>query len=311
MARPYWSGRIQISLVSFGVQLYVATEAKSQITFNQISRSTGERVRHQKVLQSAMENSSDGAAAAPAVQKDEIVKGYEYRKGEYVIIENSELENLRVPSKHTIDVTQFVNLNELSPEYIEKPYFLVPEDDSVEAFAVVRKALQKVGKAAIGTIAFAGREHVFAISAAGEGDRGGMMGYTLRYANELRNQSDYFRDIKQVEIGEESLELAESLIAKKSAKLDLSKFEDGYEVAVKELVAAKVNHMPVPKDDGVQPVRSNVVNLMDALRKSIGSAEAPEGRAAKKPVASVKTEPKKGIGLVKPTSKTTARRKSA
>jgi DNA end-binding protein Ku len=310
MARPYWSGRIQISLVSFGVQLYVATEAKSQISFNQISRSTGERVRHQKVLQSSIENAGDNGVAASAVQKDEIVKGYEYRKGEYVIIENNELENLRVPSKHTVEVTQFVGLNELSPEYVEKPYFVVPEDGSQEAFAVVRKALQKTGKAAIGTIAFSGREHIFAISSAGDGDRGGMMGYTLRYSGELRNQSDYFRDIKQVELNEESLELAESLIAKRSAKLDLTKFEDGYETAVKELVAAKVNHLPVPKDDGVQPARGNVVNLMDALRKSIGSADATVTRSMKKPVASAKPEPKKGIGLVKSSLKT-AKRKSA
>ncbi len=311
MARPYWSGRIQISLVSFGVQLYVATEAKSQISFNQISRSTGERVRHQKVLQSAIDSSSDGATAVPSVQKDEIVKGYEFRKGEYVIVENSELENLRVPSKHTVDVTQFVSLSDLNPEYVEKPYFLVPETDSTEAFAVVRRALQKTGKAAIGTIAFSGREHVFAISAAGDGDRGGMMGYTLRYSNELRNQSDYFRDIKQVEINEESLELAESLIAKKSAKLDLSKFEDGYELAVKELVAAKVNHLPVPQDDEVQSIRGNVVNLMDALRKSIGSTDTTVSRSSKKPVASATPEPKKGIGLVKPSSKPTTKRKSA
>jgi DNA end-binding protein Ku len=311
MARPYWSGRIQISLVSFGVQIYVATEAKSQISFNQISRSTGERVRHQKVLQSAIENSSDGAAAAPAVQKDEIVKGYEYRKGEYIIVENSELENLRVPSKHTIDVTQFVNLNELNPEFVEKPYFVVPENDSVEAFAVVRKALQKTGKVAIGKIAFSGREHVLAISPAGDGDRGGMMAYTLRYTSELRNQSDYFRDIKPVAIGEESLELAESLIAKRTAKLDLSKFEDGYEVALKELVDAKINHLPVPQDDVEQPMRGNVVNLMDALRKSLGSAAAPVGRSTKKPAASVRAEPKKGIGLVKSTAKPVAKRKSA
>jgi DNA end-binding protein Ku len=309
MARPYWSGRIQISLVSFGVQLYVATEAKSQISFNQISRSTGERIRHQKVLQSAIENS--GADAAAAVQKDEIVKGYEYRKGEYIIVENSELENLRVPSKHTIDVTQFVNQNELNPEFVEKPYFVVPESDSVEAFAVVRKALQKTGKVAIGKIAFSGREHVLAISAAGEGDRGGMMAYTLRYTSELRNQSDYFRDIKQVEIGEESLELAESLIAKRSAKLDLGKFEDGYEVALKELVDAKINHLPVPQDEGEQPRRGNVVNLMDALRKSLGSAQAPAGRSTKKPAASVRPEPKKGIGLVKSTAKPVSKRKSA
>jgi DNA end-binding protein Ku len=311
MARPYWSGRIQISLVSFGVQLYVATEAKSQISFNQISRSTGERVRHQKVLQSAMENPGDGGAAAPAVQKDEIVKGYEHRKGEYVIIENSELENLRVPSKHTVEVTQFVDANELSPEYVEKPYFVVPEPDSVEAFAVVRKALMKTGKVAIGKIAFSGREHVFAISPAGEGDRGGMIGYTLRYTSEVRSQSDYFRDIKQTEIGEESLELAESLIAKRSAKLDMSKLEDGYEIALRELVNAKVNHLPVPKDEVSQTSGGKVINLMDALRKSLGGVETVVGKATKKPVASAKAEAKKGIGLVKPSNKPIAKRKSA
>ncbi len=309
MARPYWTGRIQVSLVSFGVQLFVATESKSQISFHQISRSTGERVRHQKVLESAVD--SGGETAGATVAKDEIVKGYEHRKGEYVIIENSELENLRVPSKHTIEVTQFVDANELSPEYVEKPYFVVPEPDSVEAFAVVRKALMKTGKVAIGKIAFSGREHVFAISAAGEGDRGGMIGYTLRYTSEVRSQSDYFRDIKQAEIGEESLELAESLIAKRSAKLDMSKFEDGYEIALRELVNAKVNHLAVPKDEVSQASSGKVINLMDALRKSIGGSEATVGKAAKKPVASAKPEAKKGIGLVKPSNKTTVKRKSA
>jgi len=307
MARPYWSGRIQISLVSFGVNLFVATDAKSQISFHQISRSTGERIRQQKVLQSAVDSPDEGPAAT--VSKDEIVKGYEYRKGEYVIIEPTELDNLRVPSKHTIDIAQFVNLNELSLEYVEKPYFVVPEDDSqAEAFAVVQKALQKTGKIAIGKIAFSGRENLLAISAADSKSLGGMMAYTLRYPNELRKQSDYFRDLKNLEINEESLELAESLIAKKSSKFDLSKFEDGYEMAVRELVEAKIQHLPVPKDEVAQPRKGNVINLMDALRKSLGSAETASSR--KKPVASVKAEPKKGIGLVK-SSKTAPKRKSA
>ncbi len=310
MARPYWTGRIQVSLVSFGVQLFVATESKSQISFHQISRSTGERIRHQKVLQSAVD--SDGETAAAAVGKDEIVKGYEYRKGEYVIVEPDELENLKVPSKHTIDVNQFVNLDELLPEYIEKPYFVAPENDSqVEAFAVIRKALQKSRKVAIGKVSFAGRENIIAIQPAGDEAHGGMIAYTLRYSNELRNERDYFRDLKGVEINEESLELAESLIAKKSAKLDLSKFEDGYEVAVKELINAKVNKMPVPKDEVPQST-GKVINLMDALRKSLSGADSSSGkRVPKKPAASVKTEPKKGIGLVKPSTKTSAKRKTA
>jgi DNA end-binding protein Ku len=308
MARPYWTGRIQVSLVSFGVQLFTATESKAAISFHQISRSTGERVRHQKVLESAVQSANDAPAAAP-VTKDEIVKGYEYVKGQYVIIEPSELENLRVPSKHTVDVTQFVNADELLPEYIEKPYFVMPENDSqLEAFTVIRKALQKTGKVAIGKVSFAGRENVVAIRAAGDEERGGMMAYTLRYANELKNERDYFRDLKGIAINEESLELAETLIAKRALKLDLSKFEDGYEVAVRELVDAKLKHLPVPKDETPQSTRSNVVSLMDALRKSIdtGTSERP----AKKPVASAKAEPKKGIGLVKQPARV-SKRKSA
>ncbi len=309
MARPYWTGRIQVSLVSFGVQLFVATESKSQLSFHQISRSTGERVRHQKVLQSAVD--ADPETAGPAVGKEEIVKGYEYRKGEYVIIEPSELEELKVPSKHTIDVSQFVTLDELAPEYIEKPYFVAPENDSqAEAFAVIRRALLESRKVAIGKVSFAGREHIVAIRPAGDEAHGGMIAYTLRYANELRNEQDYFRDLRNVDINAESLEMAETLIAKKSAKLDLSKFEDGYEVAVKQLVEAKVNKMPVPKDEIPQST-GKVINLMDALRKSLSSTDASAGkRVPKKPAASVKDESKKGIGLVKGAAKS-SKRKSA
>jgi DNA end-binding protein Ku len=306
MARPYWSGQVQISLVSFGVSLYVATEAKSNISFHQISRSTGERVRHQKVLERAVESRSDTPGAV--VEKDEIVKGYEYRKGQYVIIEPSELDNLRVPSKHTIAVSQFIDEEELNPEYVEKPYFVVPENDAqAEAFAVVREALAKSGKVAIGKIAFSGREHVFAITAAGTEGRG-MMGYTLRYKNELRQQRDYFRDIKEVKIDEDSLEMAEALIAKRSAKFDLSKFEDGYEVAVKELVNAKVNHLPIPKDEVPQVRSGKVVNLMDALRKSLGSDTKA---VPKKLVASEKAPVGKGIRLVKAPAQRAGKRKSA
>ncbi len=300
MARPYWSGPIQISLVSFGVNLFVATESKSRMNFHQISRTTGERVRHQKVLESTVD--SDEAAV---VQKDEIVKGYEYRKGQYVTIEPRELEKLRVPSKHVIEISQFVDACEIDPEYVEKPYFIVPENDSqTEAYTIVREALAKTGKVAIGTIAFAGREHIIAIKPA-EGSRG-MMGYTLRYHDELRKQEDYFRDIKTAKIDEDSLQLAETLIAKRSGKFDPGKFEDGYEVAVKELVEAKVNHLPVPKDETPKTQRNNVGNLMDALRKSISSDST-----ANKPPKSEKHPMHRGMRLVKPTVKTSSRRKSA
>lgn len=308
MARPYWSGQVQISLVQFGVSLYTATESKAQISFHQISRSTGERIRHQKVLQSSVESDD----ASPAVGKDDIVKGYEYSKGQYVTIEPSELENLRVPSKHTIAVSQFIDLKELNPEYVEKPYYVTPENDAqAEAFAVVREALEKTGKAAVGKVAFSGREHIVAIAPAGPGSRG-MMAYLLRYSSELRCAAEYFRDIKETVINEDALEMAEALIAKKTAKFDPTRFEDGYEKAVKELVEAKIKNQPVPQEEPARPQPAKVVSLMDALRKSIGSegtAAAP-ARAGKKPPASEKEPAAKGIGLVKP-AKAAAKRKTA
>lgn len=312
MARPYWSGQIQISLVSFGVKLFVATEAKSEIRFHQISRKTGERIRHQKVAASALEENP--AEAAEAVDKNDIVKGFEYRKGEYVTIEPKELEQLRVPSKHTIEVSQFVNLDELDPAYFEKPYFIVPEDDvQAEAFAVVRAALKKTKKAALGKIAFGGREHIFAMTATEDDKLGGMMGYTMRYQEELRDPADYFKDIKKVAVNEDSLELAMELIKRKAAKFDPGKFKDQYEAAVRELVEAKIKHAPIPKEEEHPPRRGQVINLMDALRKSVGGAGAEETPARKKPSASVRSaasKEKKGISLVKP-AKSSSKRRSA
>jgi DNA end-binding protein Ku len=303
MARPYWTGNVQISLVSFGISLYVATESKGQISFHQISRRTGERIRHQKVLESAAENNE----ATTAVDKDEIVKGYEYQKGQYVIIEPSELENLRVPSKHTIAVSEFVDQSDLNPEYVEKPYFALPENDSqTESFNVIREALAKTGKAAIGKVAFAGRENVIAIVPASDGDRG-MMAYTLRFLSELRNQHDYFRDIKTTAIDADSLQLAETLIEKMSAKLDLSKFRDGYEEAVKALVDAKVNNLPIPAEEEPITQKGKVINLMDALRKSVGE----EVKLGKKPPKSEKEPPARKLGLVKGQARATGKRKTA
>ena len=303
MARPYWSGSIQISLVSFAVKFFVATEAKSQIRFHQVSRSTGERVRHQKVLGSALESdggaaASDGddvdaapAAAAP-VEKSDIVKGYEYAKGQYVTIEPSEIANLRVPSKHNIAIEQFVDENEIDPAYFEKPYFVAPDGDAqAEAFAVVRKAMQTAGKVGIGKIAFAGREHVVAIMASKGEDGRGLMAYTMRYAEELREPTEYFASIPKVEIDEDQLELAEQLIRKRTAKFDPKRYKDGYEVALKELVDAKVNNEPIPVDEPA-PKRAKVINLMDALRSSLASkAAASEDEDAPPPSKkSTKTE---------------------
>jgi DNA end-binding protein Ku len=332
MARPYWSGQVTISLVSFGVKLFVATEAKSQISFHQIDRRTGERVRHQKVLASAVENGADEAAPQDAVvSKGEIVKGYEYSKGHYVTIEPEELAHLRVPSKHTMEVAQFVNEDEIDPEFYEKPYFVVPENEAqTEAFLTVRKALQETKKVAITKIAFAGREHIVALAPGGKAGRsdteetGGMMAYTLRYAAELRKPAEYFADIKHHSIDKESLDLAKELIKRRSGKFDPEKFVDGYEVAVKELVDAKLKHLPIPKDVEPEPHRSKVINLMDALRKSVtgGAAanqtadHAPAKRSSKKSAAAKKTVSitsgtKKPSRSEKSASRSTHKRKSA
>jgi DNA end-binding protein Ku len=161
-------------------------------------------------------------------------------------------------------------------------------------------------------VSFSGRENIVAIRAAGDDERGGMMAYTLRYAAELKGESEFCRDLQNVEVDGESLELAELLITKRSAKLDLSKFEDGYELAVREHVDAKVKHLPIPHDEGVLPARGNVVNLMDALKKSLGSDSGkPTKLPAKKPVSSVKATQKKGIGLVKAASTASSKRRSA
>ena len=328
MARPYWSGQITISLVSFGVKLFVATEAKGEIHFHQISRKTGERVKYQKVTASAAEAQQNQAPApmsapasikdafkasladdnqadaqddapeipaAPIVQQSEIVKGYEYQKGQYVTIEPSELANLRVPSKHTMEITQFVDEADIDPEYYEKPYFCVPENESqTQAFTVVRQALEDTKKVALSKIAFGGREHVVAITAAADG---GLMCYTMRYQAELRDPKDYFRDIKKVEVDDDSLDLAKQLIKKKAAKFDPKQFVDGYEVALKELVQAKIDHAPIPHDEPL-PARGKVVSLMDALRKSVASATPEEAEARTAPPGK-KSAPAKGIALVK------------
>ncbi len=323
MARPYWSGQITISLVSFGVKLFVATEAKSQISFHQIDRATGERIRYQKFTASAAEAAAsdpDEAPVAAPVQQSQIVKGYEYAKGQYVTIEPEELAHLRVPSKHSMEVAQFVDADQIDPMYFEKPYFVLPENDAqTEAFATVRQALIDTNKLAISKIAFAGREHVVAIAPYGKDANGGLMAYTMRYGAELRNAADYFRDIKKVEVAADSLELAKMLIQRRAGAFKPEEFVDGYEVAVKELVDAKLKNAPVPQDVEPAPARGKVINLMDALRKSIGggasaAAAAAEPEETSEPARAPKKEPKRaggGLSLVKGATPVKAAAKSS
>jgi len=181
---------------------------------------------------------------------------------------------------------------------------------------VVRAALKQTKKAALGKIAFGGREHIFAITAADDDELGGMMGYTMRYQEELRSPAEYFKDIKKIAVNQESLDLAMELIKRKAAPFNPSEFKDGYEAAVRQLVEAKVQNLPAPAEEASLPSRGQVVNLMDALRKSVGGAETQQAPAApaKKPSGAVKaskSEAKAGIALVKPAKSPSGKRKSA
>jgi len=302
MARPYWSGNLQISLVSFAIKLFPATDAKSEIHFHQLSRKTGERVKHQKV------SGDEGP-----VETSDIVKGFEYRKGEYITIEPDDIENLRIPSRHSLEVAQFVDEDEISPAYFEKPYFVTPQDaNAAEAFAVVRRALQESKKVALGKIAFGGREHLVAIAAPPEGEEKlpGMMAYTMRYAEELRNPADYFSDIKKVSIDDDQLSLAKELIKRKTAKFAPEKFKDEYEAALREMVEARINNTPIPRDEPAKK-SGKVVSLMDALRKSV--QEGPSAPLKVAPHKASTTDQKKGLTLVKaaPAKASKPKRKSA
>jgi len=325
MARPYWSGKIQISLVSFGVKLFVATEAASDIHFHQIDRRTGERVRHQNVAASAIERAPD--EAADPVHKSDIVKGYEYSHGRYVTIEPEELAHLRVPSKRTMDVAQFVDIDSIDPAFFEKPYFVVPEDDSqAEAFLTIRQALIDTNKVALSRIAFGGREHVIAIapapapisekstkttkSAKSKSTKSdtaaplGLMAYTLRYAAELRDPAAYFDSIKPHAINADSLSLAKELIQRKTAAFDPTQFTDGYEAAVKELVDAKLKHAPIPREEPAPRTHGKVIHLMDALRKSVNDTKTSDTKTpAIKSTAATKSASRKGPTLIKSAAK--------
>jgi len=285
--RPYWSGQFRISLVSFGIQLFPATNPQSGVTFHQIDRSTGERIRHLNVI--------DGNQP---VENSDIVKGYEYTKGKYLIVEPDEIANLRIETKNVIDVQQFVDTDELPLELFEKPYFVVPEPkEPPEAFAVVRKAMEETGKAAIGELAFGGREHLVAISVPADHSEPGLMAYLLRYAEELRDSKQYFSQIpagNTKAIDKKQLAMATQLIESYSHPFKLNAFKDDYETALRDLIEAKQKNTPLPLEEK-RGKSTKVINLMDALRESVSKAKKPV--ASERHVSS-RAETKKGPVLV-------------
>lgn len=279
-ARPYWSGQLRISLVSFGIQLFPAINTASEIAFHQIDRKTHQRVHHLNVI-----NGDE------PVDNSEIVKGYEYSKGKYIVVEPEEVKKLRLETQRAISVAQFVDRDELPPYLFEKPYFVVPDpkSDSLEAFAVVREAMLHANKVAVGEVAFSGREHLVAIAPAPDAKARGMMAYTLRYAEELRDAKNYFESIPAHTTDKKQLALANDLIKAQSAPFHLAEFKDDYEAALRELIEAKRTETPLPVVE--EKPHAKVVNLMDALKRSVSESK-------KKPAAS-EHHAKKGPSLVK------------
>jgi DNA end-binding protein Ku len=290
MARPYWTGQISLSLVSFAVEIYPAVTSARPFQFHQIDRATGERIHYQNVAADGDEPDDSGAGKRKGlhiaakehcgdkhvVEKSDIVKGYEYEKGKYAIIEPDDLKRLRIPGKDTLEIVQFTPASELSPSLYVKPYFVVPKKGPQStAFAIVRRAMVDTGMVGIGEIAFAGREHVVALAPPPDPDQLGMMLYILRFAEELRDADDYFGKIPAVKTDAGQLNLAKQLIKSYTRPLELDKFTDNYETAVRELVEAKLANKPLPKEKPAA-ARGKVVDLMSALRQSLAAKDVPK-----------------------------------
>jgi len=273
-ARAYWQGQIRLALVSIPVEIYAATKSGASVAFKQIHEPTGQPIHYEKIV-----------TGVGPVDTDEIMKGYEVSKGEFVLLEQDEIDAVKLESKKTLELTQFVDASEIDVLYYEKPYFVVPADDlAEEAFIVLREALRRTKKVGLGQLAMRGREYVVSLKPCGRG----LVLETLRYADEVNKAQSYFREIPEGKPDAELLDLAEALIDKKTSAFDPQEFHDRYVDALKDLVErkrkAKGAKVIEEKDDGGK-TSSNVVDLMAALKKSMeksGAAKAETKAPAKK-----------------------------
>ena len=257
--RAYWKGHLRLSLVSIPVEIHNAVDTSEEIHFNQIHKPTGKRVNYTKTVEGDPINASD------------IVKGYEIEKDQYIILEPEEIDAIKLESKSTLDLTQFVNQSEIDPRYFERPYYLVPKDkEAAEGYMVIREALEKANRLGVGQVTMSGREYLVCV---GPIDKGlGME--IMRYGNELKSPDLYFHDLPTSKVDPEMVSLANEIIKRKSAAFEPSNFKDHYAVALSELVAQKSAGKRIVTTSGAEPRRgSNVVNLMDALRKSLAGEE--------------------------------------
>jgi DNA end-binding protein Ku len=283
-ARAIWRGQIRLALVSIPVELFPATKSGAQIQFHQVHEPSGKRIKYEKVV-----------PGIGPVDRDEIVKGYEVSKGEYVLLDPEEIESVKLESRKTLDLVQFVNEDEIDATFFEKPYYVVPADDlAEEAYVVLRDALKSAGKVGIGQLAMRGQEYMVALKPM---DRGLLL-ETLRYADEVHKSSGFFRDIGDHKPDPDLLDMASMLIEKKAGEFDPKEFHNRYVDALHRLIEKKQKSKGkriIEEEDSPAPKGSNVIDLMAALKKSLGddkkAAAKPKKAAAKKTTA--KKEPAK------------------
>jgi DNA end-binding protein Ku len=295
--RPIWKGQLRLSLVAIDVELYTATKASARPSFRQIHEPSGKPVNYEKVV-----------AGVGPVDKDEIMKGFEYEKGDFVLLTDKEIDAVKLDTRKTLELSQFVDASEIEPLYFEKPYWVVPADELAEdAFRVVRDALRKSGKVGLGQIALRGREYLVAIKPSGNG----LLLETLRYEEEIRKGDTYFSGVSKEAADDELVDVAAALIEKKTAKFDPKKFKDHYQSALRELIARKLKSKGKRVEIDVEPAGKpatggNVIDLMAALKKSLeGGAESPKKTATKAPAKPATKTTKK------PAAKSSSRKKAS
>jgi DNA end-binding protein Ku len=270
--RANWKGFLRLSLVTCPVALFPATSDSEKISFNQINRNTGHRIKYMKV----------DADTGEEVSSDDIMKGYKVDTDTYIEISKDELDNIALESTRTIEIDQFVPKSEIDELYLVRPYYIVPDGKvGHDAYAVIRETIRSLDKVALARVVLTNREHVIALEARDNG----LMGMLLRYPYEVRNSAEYFDDIQDVKITRDMLDLAKHIVQQKSGHFDPAKFEDHYEAALTELINKKRNGERITSVS--KPVSSdNVISLMDALKRSISGKPAaaktePVAKAAK------------------------------
>lgn len=261
-ARALWKGQLRLSLVSIAVELFSATRPGAKVSFRQIHEPSGKPVHYEKVV--------DGVGP---VDTDDIVKGYEYESGKYVLLEPEEVDSIKLETKKTLELVQFVGACDISPIYFDKPYYLVPADDLAEdAYRVVRDALRTASKIGLGQLTLRGREYLVAVRPCGNG----LLLETLRYADELRKAEPMFSDLSGKKADKELLDVATALVDRKTAPFDAAAFKDNYTAALTDLVKRKMkgksNRVSVDEEERPERRGDNVVDLMSALKQSLESS---------------------------------------